>query len=304
MISYTPDQIEQLIAEKPFWGYMKDYIREHGSIQQLTFRMLKREKKSWHTLRRYFEGVRKFVQYVEAEDPDGALEKIQAAGDPAEVVDDYINYLVNLGLSPINIKAHFFGVKKWLISNRVRVNWEFVGKPKVGSRIRDRIPTKEELRRIMNNANLRDRAMFMTALSGGLRSGTLVKLKVKDFKPIEDLAKIEVEGGEGKKLAEGKWYFTFVTPETRKVVEDYLASRTEATPESPLFATVHTVHTEEFFDKYLTNVSRQWRKLCKKTRLASKIRNHTWLKLHLHTLRKFFQTTCKMSGIKADFYDF
>jgi len=90
----------------------------------------------------------------------------------------------------------------------------------VGSRTQDRIPSKEELRRIIRNANLRDKAMFMTALSSGLRGGTLVKAKVKDLKPIEDLAIIEVEGGEGKKLSEGKWYFTFITPETYRIVQD------------------------------------------------------------------------------------
>jgi|GEM_PF-611698 len=300
MISYTESEIEELLQSKPFWGYMKPYVRENSSIQTLTFRMLKREKKSWHTLRRYFEGIKTFVEYQKVETPDQALQKVKDSQDAAEIVDDYINYLVNKGLSPINIKAHFFGVKKWLISNRCRISWEFVAKPKAGSRIRDRIPSKEELRRILGNANLRDKAMFMTAASSGLRGGTLVRLKVKDLKPIEDLAIIEVEGGEGKKLAEGKSYFTFITPETYRIIQDYLATR-QTTPESPLFS---HVSSEASFDRYITNLSRQWRKLIQKAKLDVKVRDHTWTELHLHVLRKFFQTTCKINGVKADYYNF
>jgi integrase len=300
LISYTQNEIDELLESKPFWGYMKNYIRDNTSIQQLTFRMLKREKKSWHTLRRYFEGIRKMTDFLKVDTPDHALLKIKASSDTAELVDDYISYLVNKELTPINIKAHFFGVKKWLITNRVRVDWEFIGKPKAATRIRDRVPTREELRRILNTGNLRDKALFMTAFSSGLRAGTLVKLKVKDFQSMEDVAMVEVEGGEGKKLGPGKWYFTFVTAETRQVVEDYLATR-DTTPESPLFS---RFDKEEFFDRYITNVSRQWRKLVKRAKLAFKVKNHNWMELHLHVLRKYFQTSCKLAGVPPDFYDF
>lgn len=303
MGDYTKAEIEELLETKPFWGYMKDYIRNNKSIQNLTFRMLKREKKSWHTLRRYFSGIKTLCEFLKVETPDAALEKIQAEDDPSFKLDDYVDYLTQKGFTPINIKSHWFGVKKWLISNRVTVEWSLIGRPKVATRIRDRIPTIQELRRILsNNVALRDRALFMTCATGGLRVGTAVRLKVKDYKPREDgYAIINVTGGEGKKLSAGMWYFTFITPETNQTIQDYLATRGNVKPEDPLFTRIDKPRA---FDKYTTNVSRQWRRLLKRAKLAYKVENHTWMAMHLHVLRKFFQTSCNRAGVDAKYYDF
>jgi len=260
MAEFSKAEIEEVLETKPFWGYMKDYIRNNKSVQNLTFRMLKRERKSWHTLRRYFGGIKTLCEFLKAETPDGALEKIQAEDDPSFLLDDYIDYLTQKGFTPINIKSHWFGVKKWLISNRVTLKWELIGRPKVATRIRDRIPTIDELRRILsNNVALRDRALFMTCATSGLRIGTAVRLKVKDYTPFKNgYGMINVVGGEGKKLTEGMWYFCFVTQETNQIIQDYLATRGDVKDEDPLFTRIDKAKA---FDKYTTNVSRQWKRL-------------------------------------------
>lgn len=106
----------------------------------------------------------------------------------------------------------------------------------------------------------------------------------------------------GEKLAKGKSYFTFVTPETRAVMEEYLKTRGPLSPEAPLFAK----ENGEPIANYVQNVSRQWRRLTKRARLLNKIvgHSHGWTELHGHVLRKFFQTRCKLAGCRADFVDF
>jgi len=37
---------------------------------------------------------------------------------------------------------------------------------------------------------------------------------------------------------------------------------------------------------------------------ARKIGSHSWSELHLHTLRKFYQTHCKLNGCRTGFIDF
>jgi hypothetical protein len=75
--------------------------------------------------------------------------------------------LANLkGFTPINLKAHWFGVKKWLVCNRVNKNieWGYISKPKVATQIGDKIPTRDELRLILSNkVSLRDKSFFMTS---------------------------------------------------------------------------------------------------------------------------------------------
>jgi site-specific recombinase XerD len=210
--------------------------------------------------------------------------------------------LLKKGFTPINLKAHFFGVKKWLTTNRTNgVDWAYITKPKVSTMIRDRIPTKEELSRILSNKiATRDRSFFLTASSSGLRIGTLAMLKVKDYKHVEELGMIMVEGGPNRKLPVGKSYFTFLTPEARKTLDDYLATRKNQTPESFLYVKGNG----EPLSNYVTNITRQWRRLIKRANLDKKIEGHAYFELHGHTLRKYFQTKCKNAGCRADYVDF
>lgn len=184
------------------------------------------------------------------------------------------------------------------------------------ARVQDRIPTKEELRVILTNkVTLRDRALFLCAASSGLRVGTVRTLKLKDYKAVADLGMLtvdaleEVEGQvreiEGRKLgnSNGRGYFTFITPEARKTLEEYLGTRENLKPQNPLFAG-ETKTNGEALSKWAHNISRQWRRLVKKANLERKMPGHNWTELHLHTLRKFFQTNCKLAGCRADFVDF
>ena len=303
MEEFTQKDIEQLVSEHPFYGFLREWTLKHKSIQRLAWRMLKREKHSFHTFRRYLSGIKHLVDFLEAEDPDEALEKLKGK-DATKVFDAFVGKLTKDNVKPINIKSIFYAVRKWAISNNVKVDWEFIARPKAVTKIKDRIPTVEELRTILSFAHIRDKALFLTMLSSGLRVGTVMSLKLKDYEPYEDLAIIHVEGGEGRKLSEGVWYWTFITPEARKTVDAYLDWRRrrgeELTPESPLFATVKK--DEEF--KYATNVSRQWRRLVAKAGHGKLIENTGWLDIHLHVLRKFFHTKCKGAGITRDYYDF
>jgi len=303
MSEFTQKDIEQLISEHKFWGKNREWTEKYLSIQKLAWRMMKRERHSFHTFRRYIDGLKHFVKYMKVEDPDKALEKLKE-GDPTKTVDGFIGWLTKKGFKPINIKSVYYAVRKFCVANEVKVEWDFIARPKAVTKIKDRIPSVEELRAILNFANIRDKALFMTMLSSGLRVGTAMSLKIKDYEPIEDLAIIHVEGGEGRKLAEGFWYWTFITPETRKVVDSYLEWRKrrgeKLTPESPLFAAIE----KDAEVKYSTNISRQWRRLVEKAGLNKMIEGTGWLDIHLHVLRKFFHTKCKGAGIKPAYYDF
>lgn len=302
-MQFTQKDIEKMIEEHAFFGFLREWTLRYKSIQNLAWRMMMREKKSFHTFRRYLTGIKDFVNFLEVENPDKALEKVRE-GDPTRIVDSFIGKLTKDGVKGITIKSTYYGVRKWFIANEIEANWDFIPRPKAVTKIRDRIPTIDEIRKILNFAHIRDKALFMTMLSSGLRVGTAMSLKVKDYERHKDIAIIHVKGGEGRKLSEGMWYWTFITPETRKVVDAYLEWRERVgeplTPESPLFS---AIEKEKHFS-FITNLSRQWRRLVEKAGLDKKIEGTGWLDIHLHTLRKFFHTKCKGAGISRDYYDF
>ena len=206
--------------------------------------------------------------------------------------------------SGIDIKAKWYGAKKWFVANRINdIDWDYISRPKAISQIEDRIPTVEELRLILDNkVSLRDKAFYIVCLSAGFRIGTAASLQVKDYSPIEELGMITVKGGPGRKLAIGKMYFTFLTPEARRLLEQYLKTREPLSPEAPLFAKESKGYGEEF--GYSGNISRQWTILLKRAKLLEKIPNSRSYTLHGHTLRKFFQTNCKLKGCKPSFITF
>jgi integrase len=229
---------------------------------------------------------------------------LRQSKNPVDVVDGFIEHLdAGKKLSPVSIKSLFYGVKKWLETNQVSLDWNLVSRPKVSSRIRDRCPTRDELRRIFTGTTLRDKALFLTCTCSGLRIGTAIRLQVKDVQWLKelDVGIVNVEGGEGRKLGKGNWYHTFITGEAWNAIQDYLASRKNTSPDEPLFA---ASTMEQGFYRYSNNVTRQWRKLCRRAGLSKKIDGHTWTELHTHVLRKYFQTSCKIAGISPSYYDF
>jgi len=282
----------------------KFLIEHNQTVQILSNRMLLREGKSEQTLKRYLDGIVEFTKFMKVENPDQALSAFAALEDRTAKLDGFIDYLLSEKKGAINVKALWYGVKKWLVSNRINnIDYAFISRPKAVSQIRDRIPTIEELKRILDNkVTLRDKAFFMVIACAGFRLGTALSLQVKDYKPVEELGLITVNGGEGRKLAKGKTYFTFITPEARRLLEDYLKTRENLGLEAPLFAKESKGKGEQF--GFVGNVSRQWNILVKRARLLEDIPGHRYHTLHAHSLRKFFQTHTKLAGCRADFVDF
>jgi integrase len=279
-------------------------VETNTSLQRMRERMVVREEKSAETFRRYLDGVKNLQLFMKASSPDALLTVVSESKDLTAVLDSWVASLQKAEKRPNNIKSMIMGVKKFLFSNRVNgVEWSFIGRPKVSVQLRDRIPSTEELRLILsNNTTLRDKALFMTAACSGLRIGTLATLNIGDLTPYENTAFITVRGGKGRKLSEGKEYQSWVTSETYTAIQEYFKTRENLRPISPLFGKISK--GQEGISIYPQNVARQWIVLIERVRLLKKIENHRMFDLHVHTLRKFFQTRCKLAGCKTSFVDF
>ena len=110
--------------------------------------------------------------------------------------------------------------------NNIILNWKIITKgiPKAPDTSNDRIPTTEEIQKLIEYPDRRIKPITYTMLSSGIRVGAWEWLRWKDIVPIEQdgkvvAAKIIVYSGEPEQ------YFSFITPEAYFALSDWMLFR-------------------------------------------------------------------------------
>lgn len=306
--------------------YQIEWAKQFNTTKAMIDKMQNpRNPKSKNTIAQYCHAVMLFTKYFrKMENPDQALPKTNTK----ESVDKFVDYLIQKRkLANKSVRGYFYGLKCWLETNNV--DTECLAKIELPSGAivltEDRIATKEELQKLMNFADIREKTLIEIAISSGLRLNTIVTLKWKNvvwnpYTLLEDQptqnnnvpAMIKVEPMMGRKTK--RKFFTFITPEAKKMLTQYREWRERngetINPESPLIASMHgigmskTLPTKTPFGEQMISGSifKIWDRLLRKAGLDKK--SHKWYELHFHTLRKFFKTKCVNVGIKSNYIDF
>ena len=174
--------------------------------------------------------------------------------DPERLHGTLVRYAKTLqgsGRLPSYIAKTFVGIKGWLRFNRV----EFDQFPRLrvvqGESIREeRVPTQEELRRILSTYSARGRVVSLLMAHTGVRPGVLAAIDGSDGLRLSDLKDLEL-GADPKfgrvpfhlvvpaRLSKTSVeYHTFGTPELADAILAYLAERRqrgeELRPSSPV----------------------------------------------------------------------
>ena len=112
------------------------------------------------------------------------------------------------------LRNYVKAVRLFCKMNKIQVSWELLAKglPPVRQYAEDRIPTIEEIKKLISFPDRRIKPIVLTTLSSGIRIGAWDYLKWKHIVPIENAgqvvaAKITVYGEEPDS------YYSFITPE-------------------------------------------------------------------------------------------
>jgi len=156
---------------------------------------------------------------------------------------------------------------------------------------------KEDIRRILEHASLRDRTFFLLMLESGLRPNTIVQLRYRNIKRDFEANKvpmmIEVEPEISKWKDEKR--FTFIGEDGFRALKEYLAPRMPLRDDDFLFEAVHK-HQQKGEHPTPSLFSVQFARIVRKLNLAEKIREDSpRRKLNLYTLRKYFRNNMKVS---------
>ena len=289
--------------------FTREYIAKYPSVAKIYDAIAgPRRMGSEITVNNYVNAVAKFTQYIGFLDPESALQSmLKGEVDAGSKVDAFIDYaLEELGNSHSTVRGSIFGIKKWFELNGVKVDWAKIELPTATETTEeDRAPTKEELKRLLNHASsARDRFAIYGDTSSGLRIGTLLSLKVGDVDfSYPDVARLTVERKKGRKFGNkrsrgaGRFFCSFITPEAKTSLQQYLAERQNSgekiTAESTLISDYN--YKGQFIS--IEAYEKVWARLLKKAGLNQK--SNRFYMLHLHTLRKYFRSNCV--GVDASY---
>ena len=155
--------------------------------------------------------------------------------------------------------------------------------------------TKDEIIQIMALSKIREKAFFTMMAQSGLRPHTMKQLR---FKNLESLDKAPCKIDVPEEIAKGKFgsYVTFIGPDALKYLKQYLATRTNLTPESLVFCS----HLDSDNPVNVKDMSRAFRlaarKLEKSDAIDYEVRQGKPSELRLYNLRKFFRKYASQMG--------
>ncbi len=131
-------------------------------------------------------------------------------------------------ISSASMSNYYKPIKLFCDMNDISLNWKKITRtiPKIKKRSTDRIPTLDEIKKLLNYPDRRLKAAVLVMISSGIRVGAWDYLRWKNITPIRKddkviAAKMIVYSGEPEE------YTTFITPEAYEALEGYIDFRIE-----------------------------------------------------------------------------
>jgi site-specific recombinase XerD len=178
---------------------------------------------------------------------------------------------------------------------------------------KDRAPKPEELTRVLDVANLREKVIGAMLALGGFREGMLVKLQYRHVKADLEANRVPIHVHVEAEITKGKYhdYDTFLGAEAANYLGLYLEERRRGNPDgkilserlvdsSPLIRDRTSRTPKPIGEKQIYQLVHN---LYFKAGLLKRNRDHVY-DLKVHSLRKFFKTQLMALGVQSDYVDY
>jgi len=313
LVSYI---ITAFTSERP---NLLPFLFDNQSLIKLARHFLRHCSGSPHSLYSYTSTVHKYSAWL-GHIPDVIIQDVKPKGnipDPLRVqnhvgfIEDYIASLQDEGLSPGRVHCYAKHIKTFYRVNGVKID---LNEP-LSRRVtyRDRSPKPEELTRVLEIADLREKVIVSMLALGAFREETLAKLQYRHVR--DDLEKdvVPIHVHVEAEITKGKYgdYDTFIGAEVAEYLRLYLEQRRLGSPDgrnpqetltddSPLIrdATSHT--PRPIGPKQIRKLVHQ---LYVRAGLIKQPRGRMY-ELRVHSLRKYFKTQLLSLGVQPDYVDY
>lgn len=253
--------------------------------------------KSEETKKTYLRILKKFKKFVGVENTEDLLNADRKMIQ--EKVEDFVismKGVINPNSFPTQLASIFlFYDLSDIVLNKTRIRKLYPAKIK---KMGQEAYSRGDIRFMLENTNKRrSKAIILIFTSTGIRVGGLCDLQIKDLldSPREDCKCLRIYADEKEE------YFTFLTPESTKALEDYLQERIDSgeklTPNKPLISQFENyghgkTNSLKMTRIAVTNVFTTIFRHKKEGRVKDKGGNFSIPTLH--GTRKYFNKTMKM----------
>ncbi len=207
-------------------------------------------------------------------------------------------------LTPLTTKLRISNIKTFFIENDVELPekfWRNVKRRIKGSRALtlDRIPTNDELKKLLMHVPIQGKALFLLLESSGIRIGEALKSNIDDLYLSEEPARIQIRGEITKT---GNPRHVFFSKEAKEALTEWFKVRKNylraAVGKSHLYD--KDAEDSRIFPFDPSTAYSMWKKALHKSGLNGKDKSTGREKIHPHVLRKFFRTRLGAAGIPID----
>ena len=293
------------------------FVFDNQSVIRMARHFLRHCSGSLHSCCVYTVGVQKYSKWL-GYSPDLIIQDVKPVGnipDPARVqnhsgyLNDYLAELQDGGLKPGAVNNCIKSVKTFYRVNGVKIE---LSEP-LSKRVvyKDRAPKPEELAKLLDIADLREKTIVSMLALGAFREETLSKLQYRHVREDIENNRIPIHVHVEADITKGKYhdYDTFLGAEAAQFLKLYIEQRRKGsakipaenlTDESPLIRNEKRTTPKSISSK-------QIRKLVHRLYIkAGLIKQPTgrMYDLRVHSLRKYFKTQLLALGIQSDYVDY
>lgn len=308
--------VEYLI--EAFTGKMPSltpFSLRNESVVKLASNLLKYTTGSKHTLYQYVFGIHRFCKWINKE-PDDIIREVlldrSLVDGYIQEIDDFVGDLQAERLVPGTIANYVKGVKALFRANGLEISFPY----RLPRRVvyHDRAPTPEELTKLIEIADIREKVIISFLALGGFRVGTLVKLQYRHVKRDFEASIVPIHVHVEAEITKGKYqeYNTFLGLEAVEYLRAYLEFRRKGTdyipPETfkdstPIIRNERVKNVKPISAGAIHRIiSRLYAKTNLRRKLGGKSIRYD---LRVHSIRKFFRTQLgSLSTIPTDYIEY
>jgi site-specific recombinase XerD len=172
--------------------------------------------KTAKTKSNYINALKYYMRFSKVSDYDDLLTNIDTKDIQRNIIM-FIEYCKQRNLAYSTIKGYVAGIKHWYESNDIEgLKWRKIKahQPAKSKAVDDKAYTHEQIKRMTDISNLRDKAIILLMASSGMRVDAVHPLKMKDLTPINygDISLYEVR----VYLLSNDEYRGYCSPESKK----------------------------------------------------------------------------------------